>query len=125
MGKAAEARKDELVIAALIASPTVREAAKVCGVSETQVFARLRKPEFMQRYDAARREVLAQSTAYVQGIVSDAIRKMHEIMTNPDVAPQTQLNAADAIIRTALRLTEQIDILSQIEELNRAVFADE
>ena len=70
--KASAERKDEIIIAALISNPTV--AAAACGVSETQIYARLRNAAFKEKYDAARRELLEQSTAYIQGIVSEAIQ---------------------------------------------------
>lgn len=116
------ARKDEIIIAALIGNPTVRAASKACGISETQIYARLRTPAFKKRYDDARREVLEQSTAYIQGIVSEAIQKMRSVMNDPDASQQVQLNAAEAITRNSLKLTEQADILAQIAELKRAVF---
>ena len=124
MAKAAE-RKDELIIAALISNPTVRAAATACGVSETQIYARLRQPLFRGKYDEARREILAQSTAYIQGMVSDAIQKMYEVMNDPNASQQVQLNAAEAITRNSIKLTEQADILARIAELQRAVFLNE
>ena len=124
MSKAAE-RKDELIISALIGNPTVRKAAKACGVSETQIYARLRTPAFKARYDAVRLELLEQSTVYIQGLVGDATEKMREVMNNPDASPQVQLNAAEAIIRSSLKLTEDSEMLKDITELKRAVFQNE
>ena len=115
-------RKNELIIASLISNPTVRAAATACGVSETQIYARLRDPVFRKEYDRARREMLEQSTAYVQGVVSDAIQKMYAVMNDENAAPQIQLNAAEAIVRTSLKMTEQTDIIGQIAELTAAVF---
>lgn len=118
----AATRKDEAIIAALISNPTVRAASAACGVSETQIYARLRTPAFKAKYDAARRDMLAQSTAYIQGIVSEAVQKMRDVMNDPDAAPQVQLNAAECITRNSLKMTEQADILAQIDELKKAVF---
>lgn len=124
MARAAE-RKDELIISALISNPTVRAAAAVCGISEKQIHTRLRQPAFREKYDAARRELLEQSTAYIQGIVSEAIQKMRDVMHDPDASQQVQLNAAEAITRTSLKYTEQNDILAQLAELKKAVFHSE
>lgn len=124
MAKAAD-RKDELIISALLSNPTVRKAAAACGVSEAQIYARLRNAAFKEKYDRARRELLAQSTAYLQGITGEALQKMHEIMNDPDAAPQVQLNAANAIASNSLKMTEQADILAQLEELKKAVFPNE
>ena len=118
MGRAAD-RKDETIIAALISTTTVRAASQACGISETQIYARLRNPAFKEKYDRARHDVLSQATAYIQGITGDALRKLHEIMNDPDAAPQTQLNAANAIVSTCLRMTEQADIFRQMEELKK------
>lgn len=119
--KAAE-RQDELIIAALLSNPTVRAAAAACGVCETKIYGRLRSKVFKDKYDTARRELLAQSTAYLQGITGEALQKMYKIMNDSEVAPQTQLNAANAIASLNLKMTEQTDILAQLAELKKAVF---
>ena len=124
MAKAAD-RKDELIISALISNPTVRAAAAACGVSATPIYARLRTPAFKEKYDNARRELLEQSTAYIQGIVSEAIKTMYDVMKDPDASQQVRLNAADTITRNSLKLTEQIDILGQLAEIRKAVFPNE
>lgn len=125
MAMKAAKRKDELIIAALTSNPTVRAAAAACGVSETQIYARLRQPAFKEKYDNARREMLAQSTAYIQGMVGDAVQKMRDIMNDPNASAQVQLNAAEAITRNNLKLTEQTDIMNQLAELKKAVYPDE
>lgn len=121
MGKVQD-RKDELLIAALISSPTIKQAAAACGIGATQAYCKVRQPAFRAKYEAARRELLEQSTAYTQGIVSEAIQKMRQLMNDPDASPQVQLNAAEAITRTSLKLTEQVDIMTQLAELKKAVF---
>ena len=123
MGRSAD--RDDLVIAALIANPTIKAASAACGVSETQISVRLRKPAFKKRYDEARRELLEQTTAYVQGALTEAIDKLLSIMRDPDVSPQTQVNAASALVRTFLKLNEDTYILNQIEEIKKAIFINE
>ena len=123
--KASAERKDEIIIAALISNPTVAAAATACGVSKTQIHGRLRNAAFKEKYDNARREVLEQSAAYIQGMVSEAIQKMRDVMNDPNASQQVQLNAAEAITRNSLKLTEQADILAQIAELKKAVFPNE
>ena len=115
-------KNDEIIIAALISNTTVRAAAAACGVSETQIYARLRNPAFKERYNLARRDVLEQCAAYVQGLVGEALEKMREIMNDVNAGPQVRLNAAEAIVRSSLRLTEQADILTELAELKKAVF---
>lgn len=109
--------KDEKIISALIANPTIRAAAAACGVSETQIYARLRTPEFKARYDQARRELLERNTAALQGHLGTAIETMGQICADSEATPQVRLNAADAIIRNSLKLTEQNDILTRLQKL--------
>lgn len=117
--------KDEKIIAALIANPTIRAAAAACAISETQIYARLRIPEFKLRYDEARRELLERNTAALQARLGAAIETMGEICTDAETAPQTRLNAADAIIRNSLKLTEQFDILRRLDELEKTLSGGE
>lgn len=124
MGIAAD-RKDDLVLAALLANPTIKAASQACGVSEKQIRVRLGQPAFKKKYDTARRELLEQTTAYVQGALTEAIDKLLSIMRDPDASPQTQVNAASALVRTFLKLNENCYILNQIEEIKKAVFIDE
>ena len=56
MSNASE-RKDEIVLAALLINPTVRAASQACGVSESQIYARLRNDAFKKKYDQARKEL--------------------------------------------------------------------
>ena len=50
---------------------------------------------------------------------------MRDVMNDPDASQQVQLNAAEAITRNSLILTEQADILAQLAELKKAVFPNE
>ena len=46
---------------------------------------------------------------------------MGEICEDAEASPQVRLNAADAIIRNSLKLTEQNDILSRLAELEQQI----
>lgn len=119
MGTAAE-RKNERIIAALISTPTVKAASEACGVSTRQIYKRLEEPEFRAAYDKARHDLLDKSTAALQGHLSAAVETMGEIVNDPKAAPQTRLNAAEAIVRNTLKLTEQGDILARLDALEKA-----
>ncbi len=121
----ASVNKDEILIAALLSSPTKKEAAKKAGIGLTKLKERLNDPAFIEKLDAAKRDLLEQSTVYIQNIVSEAITKMREIMNDPDAPQQTQLNAAECILRNCYKLTETSTVLDDIAELKKAVFPDE
>lgn len=108
---------DEKILAALVSTNSVVEAAEECGISKSTIYGRLRDPEFNAKYRAACRDLLRNHTADLQGHMGAAISTMREIMDQKDNAPQVRLNAADGIIRHGLNLTEKVDILNQLEDL--------
>lgn len=109
--------KDELILAALLSNPTTKGAAAACGIGETQIYARLRDPAFKKRYDSARLDILDEATAALQKQLLDATEEMAAIMHDPGTSAQVRLNACEAIIRSSLKLTDQVDILRRIEKL--------
>lgn len=111
--------KDEVVLAALITQPSIREASKACGLSQTQIYSRLKEPEFSKLYKDARRDLLAGCMVGLQAQLGDAVNVMSEIMKDSDTSAQTRLNAAEAIVRNSLKITEQVDILGKLDELER------
>mgnify|MGYP003453592544 CR=1 FL=1 len=112
-------KNDEIILAALLSAPTVRAASEACGVSESQIYARLRNDAFKKKYDQARKELLEQNTAALQGHLGVAIETLAEIVQDGKASQQTRLNAAEAIIRNSLKLTEQTDIIARLDALER------
>ena len=115
----ASKRKDETIIAALLSTPTVKAAAVKAGIGETQLRARLRDPEFNEKYKTARRELLQESTNALQTHLQTAVQVLYDVMTVTEASQQTRVNAAEAVIRNNLKMTEQTDILTRLDELER------
>lgn len=111
---------DEEIIAAILSCPTNLQAAEKCGLSEGQMYKRMREESFRLKYAEAKTSLLERATALMQSNMSEAVSTMAEIMRNDKNSPQVRLNAADAIIRNGIRLTEQREILERLEALERA-----
>lgn len=109
--------KDEQIIAALLTYPTRKAAAEACGMGESQLYVRLRDADFKAKYDEARKQLLAQATDALSGHILDAVDTMAGVMTGEGSSPQVKLNAAEAVIRNALKLAETTDMLERIEAL--------
>lgn len=114
-------KNDEKIIVALLLKPTIKEAAEHCGVSESLIYTRLKNESFKEKYEAERRKLLETNTAKLQGHISSAVDAMGEIVSDTSNAPQIRLNAADAIIRNSLKLTEQTEILRRLDELEKNI----
>lgn len=107
------------MIAALITKQSVREASKHCGLSETQIYERMKNPDFNKLYQQARRDFLSGCIVNLQGQMLGSVSTMSAIMTNEANSPQVRLNAADTILRYALKLTDKVDILERVENLEK------
>ncbi len=116
---------DEAIIAAVLSNSTNRDAARACGLSEKQFYTRLSQPELKAKLATARTQLLEGAASVIQARVGEAVETMANIMHDKEAPPQTRLNAADGIIRNALKMNETVDIQGQIAELNRAVFQNE
>lgn len=111
--------KDEQILCALVSNTTIKAAAKECRIAESTIYARLKDPEFKKQYDAMRFDLLERNTAQIQMQLGSAIQTMADVMNDGENSPQVRLNAADALIRNNLKLTEQTDILRRLEALER------
>lgn len=109
--------KDEQIIAALLTYPTRKAAADACGMGESQLYVRLRDAEFKAKYDEARKQLLSQATDALTGHIMGAVDTMAEVMVGDSASPQVKLNAAEAIIRNAVKLAETMELRERIEAL--------
>lgn len=87
--------RDETIIEALLISATVRSAAAKLEINEQTIYRRKRDPEFMQKYNEARRER------------TEAARNVL----------QERAHAAAEILRQTVKYTEITDIMQQLDEL--------
>ena len=109
--------KRELLLAALLINPTVREAATAVGVPETTAYNWLRKPDFAEEYKQRKRQAVSEASDYIQSRISEATQIINEIMNDTDTPSQVRLNAARSIIEYGYKIIEQRDIVTRIEEL--------
>ena len=108
---------DEKIIAALLSCSTNRAAAAEVGLSERQLYTRMKQPAFRAKLNETKMRILEAATVAAQGRMTEAVAVMADIMGEDENAPQVRLNAAEAIIRNGMKLTEQTDILSRLDAL--------
>ena len=112
---------DEELIAAMFSSANNRAAAAAAGLSERSFYERTRTPEFKEKLSQVKAEILTNATNAAEGRLSDAVRIMGEIMADPENGAQTRLNAAEGLIRQALKLIELTDVTRRLDEIEQAV----
>ncbi len=112
--------RTEKILAALLATSTVRDASKKCGVPERTVYRYLAHPDFREKYQRQRTELTRVAWDGLRGSLEDATAVVRELMADPLAPPQTRLNAARTVLEFTLRATEQLDILTRLEALEAA-----
>ena len=109
----------EKLLAALLTSRTKKEAAEAAGISDRTMRSYFEDQEFCQRYREAFAGVIESATRQAQQNLTLAISTLTEIMGNADEQATARIQAARSTLEYALKLTEQMDILEQLRELEK------
>ena len=100
-----------------MSTTTVKQAANESGISESTIYRRLKDSDFSKRYYQARMDMLKNHVAALHGYLGGAIETMGQVMESKDSPPQTRLNAAEAVIRNCMKLTEDVDFEERLRSL--------
>lgn len=108
---------DDVIIKALLAFPTVKQASESIGRSERMIFTRLQDDSFKKRLESERLEMLDSCVRSLQGKITDAVEIIYQIATDKDNSAGIRLNACNSIISNSIKMTETVDILSRLARL--------
>jgi hypothetical protein len=112
-------RKMDAAIAALLAQPSVAEAARVVGVGPQTLSRWMKVPEFDTAYRAAQRAVLGRAIARLQQASGAAVTALLKVMFDADAPKAARLAAAEVVLRHAKDANEIGDIQSRMSALVR------
>ena len=102
MKKRTQVISDEEILAALLSSGTVREAASAAGLPIRTLYDRMNAPDFQIMYREARADVLREATNNLNKRVQAAVDTIAEIMTDAENNPAIRLQAAQTILKNAM-----------------------
>jgi hypothetical protein len=102
-----EASADELLILAIAAGKTKRDAAAAAGVSERTVFRRLQDADFVQRVNRARADLFDRALGVTAEGMGEAAIKLRALLWAQ--AETVQLGAARALLEQGTRLRQAVD----------------
>jgi len=108
---------DEKIIAALLCTDTVKAAAEQVGMKADTLRTRMKSPEFKVKYQEAKDQLIKSTVTSLQNKMNTAISVISEVMENTDNSPQIRVNAAEIILRYALKLTDTVEIIERLESL--------
>ena len=112
-------QKQNRALLALLTHPTREEAAKAAGITSKTLRTYLEDPAFQAAYKAALAELLEDATTQAKQSLNPALTALREITEDREQQSQARVSAARSLLEYGLRLTEQVDILAKLEELEK------
>lgn len=94
---------NEEIICAIISNTSIKAAAAELGCCESTIYKRL--PDLRSELRERQLLLLDETTAALRAKLARAVDVVAEIAFNDAITPQTRLNAADLLMRNALRFT--------------------
>lgn len=110
-------RKAEQAIAALLANPTIAEAATACGVSERSLWRWLQNPDFQRRFKEAQAAAFDDAVRELQAASIVAARTLREVAEDKEASASARVAAALGIFTQTYKGREQGDLLQRVERL--------
>ena len=89
-------------------------------MAESTIYNYLKDNEFKMKYNEAKTVILNQTTGYLQSNMATASENIVNMVNDKEVPPQTRLNASKIVLEYGLKLTENVDILPRIEQLEKS-----
>jgi hypothetical protein len=111
-----QTKADSTLLLALACGATVEAAARQCGLSERTVYRRLAKPEFRQRIQALRADMVQRASGALTAAATEAVRTLLALQKD-SVAAAVRLGAARAILEIGIKMREVADLEGRIAAL--------
>lgn len=109
MAKKDTAVSNEKIIAALMNSSTLAQAAQAAGISSRGLYDRMTDQQFRAEYQAAKAAVMREAVNNLNSRIGAAISTIAGIMEDTEANPAIRLQAAQTILNTAAKFTERLD----------------
>ena len=110
---------DEQIVGAVMRYGTTIEAAQALGCDQSTIYRRMRTSSVQALYHSFQADMLRQTVEDLCEARDDALAAVLDIMNDPDVNPQTRLQAAQTVLSSSLKYAER---LAQVEDkVNNAV----
>ena len=109
--------KQRAAIVALLSEKTKRDAAKMAGISERQLYVWLQNPIFNAALAESEAEARSQIRRQITSRAASIADVIADIMENPDVTPAVRLQAAAKLGDLFIKTTDDADVIRRITAL--------
>ena len=114
-------QKQDLAIAALLHSESIRDAAKEAGIAEATLHRYLKDESFKAEYHAAKREVIDHVICRLQQSAGKAVKALVEISGDEEAPASARVSAARTILEISMKAIEFEDLEKRIAALEKIV----
>src|SRR5215469_7782853 len=113
---------DEQLLMALACGATVDNAARQAGISAATAYRRLADPDFGQRLQKMRGDMVSRTAGTMTAAASEAVRTLLELLKNP-TSSAVRLGAARAVLEIGMKLREMSDLEERLSALEQQMSA--
>lgn len=114
--------KQSAALAALLAQPSLAQAAKQAGVGQRTLIRWLQEDEaFQAAYRVARRQLVQHAIGQIQQATTTAVQTLLAVMRDPQASAGARVSAARVILEQALHATELEEIEQRLTLLEAQV----
>ena len=99
---------DEEIIAALLSSGSIQEAAQAVGIAPRTIYDRMGTRDFRAVYSAAKSDIIRQAVFSMCGNIAAAVNVIIGIMNNEENPAGTRLSAAKLLLDNAGKFTDRL-----------------
>lgn len=99
---------DEEIVAALLNSGSIQQAAEAAGIAPRTIYDRMGTREFRAVYSAAKSDVIRQAVFSMCGNIATAVNVIIGIMNNEENPAGTRLSAAKLLLDNAGKFTDRL-----------------
>jgi hypothetical protein len=111
-------KAEDALLLALAVGATVENAARQCGLSERTVYRRLGEPEFRQRLQQLRTDMIQRTAGALTAAATEAVRTLLELQKT-GAPPAARLGAARSILEIGIKLREAADLEERLSALEQ------
>ena len=99
---------DEEIVAALLNSGSIQQAAEAAGIAPRTIYDRMGTRDFRAVYSAAKSDVIRQAVFSMCGNIATAVNVIIGIMNNEENPAGTRLSAAKLLLDNAGKFTDRL-----------------
>ena len=114
-------RQFEQVIAALLSTATVRDAAKAAGIGETTIYRMMQDPAFAESYKQVRQKFVANAIEGIQHLIGIASKTLLEIMEDQAAPTSSRVAACRTVLDMGLKSLETQAFSERIADIERTL----